>query len=43
MAGHRAARAGLQLAPERVDAFRSAFVAYAASVLTPPIYRAGAG
>ena len=32
--GHRAA-AGLQLAPERVDAFRSAFVAYAASVLTP--------
>ncbi|HEX2702110.1 MAG TPA: single-stranded-DNA-specific exonuclease RecJ, partial [Solirubrobacteraceae bacterium] len=32
--GHRAA-AGLALAPERVEAFRAAFVAHAASVLTP--------
>jgi single-stranded-DNA-specific exonuclease len=32
--GHRAA-AGLQLAPDRLDAFRAAFVAHAASVLTP--------
>jgi single-stranded-DNA-specific exonuclease len=32
--GHRAA-AGLQLAPDRLEAFRAAFVAHAASVLTP--------
>ena len=32
--GHRAA-AGLQLAPDRLDAFRAAFVAHAGSVLTP--------